>query len=118
MKKSQQRVLLFILLVLIPAFLHPESPASVLATSQTPDQKWEKALEFYKKKEYQHALPILRELEEKWGAADHRERFRQDFMGRIASFSLSVPGTAPPYRALFADEFERLRAAYFEENSA
>jgi soluble lytic murein transglycosylase len=63
-KKSQQRVLLFILLVLIPAFLHPESPASVLATSQTPDQKWEKALEFYKKKEYQHALPILRELEE------------------------------------------------------
>lgn len=59
---------------------------------------------------------FMTETEAKWQGTGEKDRARQEFMGRIASFSLENPGVTPDYRLLFASQFERLKQAYYEEN--
>ena len=64
MKKYQQRTLIFILPLLIPALFFLQNPSSLLAANGTPQQEWENALTLYKKKEYLQALSLLQRVEE------------------------------------------------------
>ncbi|MBM4356119.1 MAG: serine protein kinase PrkA, partial [Deltaproteobacteria bacterium] len=59
---------------------------------------------------------FLKDIEDRCGVGDGRERARQDFLGRIAAFSLDHPREPVPYRELYEGWFEKLRAAYFKEN--
>ena len=59
---------------------------------------------------------FLTDTEAKWKGSGDKDRVRQEFMGRIASFSLENPGVPPDYQFLFANQFERLKTAYYEEN--
>lgn len=58
---------------------------------------------------------FMGDMEKKWGLTD-KKRARQDFMGRIASFSLDNPGVRANLGILFADELESLKTAYYEEH--
>jgi predicted Ser/Thr protein kinase len=58
---------------------------------------------------------FLKDIEDRCGVGEARERARQDFLGRIASFSLDNPGVEVPYRTLYEAWFEKLRTAYFRE---
>jgi len=58
---------------------------------------------------------FMSDLEKKWGLGDTRKA-RQDFMGRVASFSLDNPGETPDFATLFADLLESLKAAYYKEH--
>ena len=59
---------------------------------------------------------FMEETEAKWKGAGEKDRVRQEFMGRIASFSLENPGVAPNYRLLFASQFDGLKTAYYTDN--
>jgi predicted Ser/Thr protein kinase len=62
---------------------------------------------------------FMRELEDKWGVtSDAHSRSRQDFIGRIASFSLDNPGLHVIYQRLFPTHFDNLRQAYFDERKS
>jgi len=59
---------------------------------------------------------FMRELEDRWDVTDEtRERHREDFIGRIASFSLDHPGRRPSFKETFPTLFEKLKTAYFEQ---
>lgn len=60
---------------------------------------------------------FLKDMEKSWNIVDEPSRARQDFMGRIASFSLDSPGQAPRYIELFKQRYETMRKAYFEDRS-
>jgi serine protein kinase len=60
---------------------------------------------------------FMGDLERRWEFKD-RKRARQDFLGRIASFSLDNPGVPPDFGILFADQLESLKTAYYEEHKS
>jgi len=97
------------------------------------DEEFEKLLQKYAqhssawiKKEYvidpitRREVPpdtsFLEEIEGRWEITEDRDRIRQEYMGRIASFYLDNPGKQPSFGRLFADQFEKLRKSYYSEN--
>ncbi len=60
---------------------------------------------------------FLKDMEKSWNITDEPSRARQEFMGRIASFSLDSPGQAPHYIELFKQRYETMRKAYFADRA-
>lgn len=59
---------------------------------------------------------FMKELEERFQGAEDRNRARQDFLGRVASYSLDNPGVKHEFRLIFPDLFGKLKGAYYEEH--
>jgi predicted Ser/Thr protein kinase len=58
---------------------------------------------------------FMKEMEAVWQSASDSLDIRQDFLGRIASFSLDNPGVQPSYSLLFRDPFQKMQAHYFDQ---
>lgn len=59
---------------------------------------------------------FMKDIEGKWDVTDKREQARQEFIGKIASWSIDHPGETPDFDVLFRDNFEKLRKAYYTEH--
>lgn len=59
---------------------------------------------------------FMKDIEEKWAISDKRERVREEFIGKIASWGIDNPGESPDFEVLFRDQFEKLRQSYYKEN--
>lgn len=59
---------------------------------------------------------FMKELEDRFQGAEDRSRARQDFLGRVASYSLDNPGVKQDFQLIFPDLFDKLKNAYYDKN--
>lgn len=78
--------------------------------------KKERVLDPVTRKEVPPDETFLSEMEDLWGSQKNRIRAREDFLGRIASFSLDHQGQLPEYATLFGDHLAVMAASYYKEH--
>ncbi len=83
------------------------------ATHASAFLKKERVMDVVTQKEVPADEGFLLETEKIWRATEDPTTIRQEFLGRIASFSLDHPGTKPIYRTLFPDAFQKMSAHYY-----